>query len=225
MKDKDLENLTKELSYLGCAFFKCFSDKTPDPEKTILKALSCFWDKPDMFSMLIGALYYRVHGLIHVERLLSLATNLTEDEKILLKVISHKLVLKGDKRFNLILKKLPTKKKKLSSIPEDLKDPYLLKSLGVDESFKFFKMKVADGLLPEEKKFYQKSAIIKNNMWLRFRVLIGPTYRADLAYLKASKSVKTPLEAFKVLGCSRAVAYDLWSKLSPIQDVKWKIQA
>lgn len=219
MGDKSQNVLMKDLSSLGCAFAIGSSKKTPDPEMTIIHCLHLFWEKQDLFSMLLGVLYYKIHDLVHVERLYSLAKGLSDNEKILLKVIAYKLVLSGDKRYNLLVNKLETKRKKLSHIPEEYSAPYLLKKWGYDKSFLHFKMKVPDCLLPPERKFYTKATILKKNPWLRLRTLIGPTYRADLVYLKSAQIVSTPVEAFKLLGCSRAVTYDLWAKLAPLQHI------
>ncbi len=220
MKDKEIQPYLRDLVSLGCAYAIKRPVKVADPENTILSSLRLYWDKPDIFQMLVGVLVHRIYDLIHVERLFSLAQDLSVEEKILLKGICHKLHMKGDKRYSLITGKLNTGRSKIVDVPKANFDPYLLKQYGLDKDFLKFKVKMLDGHIPPERKFFTKASIVENNAWLRLRVLVGPTYRSDLVYLKSAKIVKTPVEAIALMGCSRAVVYDLWNKLSACENLE-----
>ncbi|MCB0341367.1 MAG: hypothetical protein KDD59_03915 [Bdellovibrionales bacterium] len=77
--------------------------------------------------MLLSVLVHRIHSLVHVERLLSFAENISDDEKIVLMVIADKMVELGDRRFNLLIKKLKQRRQQVSSIPEIHSQPYFIK--------------------------------------------------------------------------------------------------
>ena len=212
--------ILQKLTSLGCAFSQGEPNLSADPEKTILDSLCLFWQEPKFFTMLIGALEHGIHQFIHVERLISLAQDLTEDEKILLMVISDKMMRINDRRFHLVIKKLKKRGQMISSVLEEHKSPYLLKTYGKDPSFAKFKIEVPDYFTQPEKKFFTIKGTLKRNAWLKIRSLIGPNYRADLAYLLSVEQVKTPLEAMKILGCSQGTVYRLWNSLLLVDDIK-----
>lgn len=175
------------------------------------------WTDHKLFTMLLSVLVHRIHSLVHVERLLSFAENISDDEKIVLMVIADKMVELGDRRFNLLIKKLKQRRQQVSSIPEIHSQPYFIKKWGLDPNFLKFKIEVPKYFEQPEKKFYSLKGILDANPWLKVRALVGANYRADLIYLKFSGRVETPAEALKVLSCSKATVYRLWDSISHVE--------
>ena len=220
MNGKKLDPFYSNLASIGCAWTVEFPKIPADPEKTVLDTLQFFWSKPKIFNMLVGVLYYRIHDIIHVDRLISLAQDIPSEEKIILKAISQKITRVGDKRYRTVINKLSTGRAKVEGIPKDHSDPYLVEKYGLDEDFLKFKVKVLAQPLPAEKKYFNRESILVRNPWLRLRALIGPNYRADITYLRAAKIANTPVEAYSVAGCTRAVAYTHWRVLSQLKDIE-----
>jgi hypothetical protein len=98
----------RKLASLGVASYAGITDVPVDPEKTILELLKCYWSHNDHFFFIFSLMKHRIHSLIHVERLVSLAQTsmLSDDEIILLIALSNKMVEIGDLRFSLVEKKL-----------------------------------------------------------------------------------------------------------------------
>ncbi|MCB0370736.1 MAG: hypothetical protein KDD45_15265 [Bdellovibrionales bacterium] len=219
MNDISQTTAIKNLTTLGCGFYSDPPESIPDPEKVIIDSLKFFWIDQKLFSMLLSVLIYRIHSLIHVERLLTIAEGISEDEKILLMVIADKMIDLGDRRFNLIIRKFKKKGQQISNIPEIHKQIYFVKKWGLDPNFLKFKIKVPDYFKQPEKKFYSLKGILSNNPWLKIRAIVGANYRADLVYLKFSGRVKTPMQAIEALACSKATVYRLWESISLIEDI------
>jgi hypothetical protein len=52
------------------------------------------------------------------------------------------------------------------------------------------------------------------------RALIGPNFRADIAYLMAARIVENAHQASKTLGCNAETAYRLWRTLENAPDLE-----
>ncbi len=220
MGDKGKDLVLQNLASLGCGFYTDPPEHVADPERVIVDSLQSFWTDQKLFTMLLATLTHRIHDLIHVERLLSLAESLSQDEKIILMVIADKMVDLGDRRFSLIVSKLKKRGQKVSSIPEIHSRPYFHKKWGLDPNFQKFKMKVPNYFEQPTKKLYTLKGILAGNPWLKMRALIGSNYRADLVYLKASRQIENPKDAIEALSCSTATIYRLWSSISLVDDLE-----
>ncbi|USN47508.1 MAG: hypothetical protein H6626_15245 [Pseudobdellovibrionaceae bacterium] len=212
--------IIQDLASLGCGFYSNPPQEVPDPEKVIINSLKLFWTDHKLFTMLLSTLTHRIHSLIHVERLLSFAEDISDDERIILMVIADKMVDLGDRRFNLLITKLKKRGLRVSSIPEIHTQPYFIKKWGLDPNFLKFKIEVPKYFEQPEKKFYTLRGILDSNPWLKIRALVGANYRADLIYLKFSGRVKTPTEALQVLSCSKATVYRLWDSISLVENLE-----
>ena len=221
MRGKELELNLKKLASLGCGFKVDYLDLASDPEQTIIDSLNFFWTDEKLFIMLIGVLKHRISDLIHVERLVSLAKKLSNDELIILMVIADKMVRLGDRRFKLVEQKLKRRGMKLSKSPNKLySGKYLLDKWGLDPSFKKYKIIVPKLFEEAEKKFFNRKHILENNPWLRIRALVGSNYRADLIYLKSANIVDSPAKAYKIVGCERSTAYKIWDSISEVGNLE-----
>jgi hypothetical protein len=216
-------NDMSDLVSLGCAYYGVESNKFADPEKTILMNLNCFNDKIDVFYMLMGALIHRVHELIHVERLFTLAKDIPDEEKVLLKVLSLKLDKKGDHRYGLISRKLKVKKGTEFKELNSNQDRYLMEKWGFDKEFKRFGILTPNLPIPPRKKYFSTKGILKRSHWLRWRALMGSNYRTDLAYLISIGRVSKPVDALAHLECSKALIYRMWKNVSLINLSKFSL--
>lgn len=185
-----------------------------DPEKTLLESLKFFWEDHELFIMVLGTLVHRIHQLVHIERLIKLAQDISDDHKLILMVICDKLVGAGDARFKIPIKKLKKRGRRLSRIPEFHKNNYLKKKWGLDPNFLKAHVEVPAYFNVEPKKFYALKEILKNNPWLKIRTLVGPNHRADLIYFKSSGLASSPSEAISLMTCSRSTVYRLWDSIS-----------
>lgn len=188
-----------------------------DPEKTIIDGLDYFWKSNSLFTMLLGVLEHRIHHLINVERLTSLAKEIDEDKKIILMVIADKMLKKGDKRFHYLIKNLKKRGQRLKKETKIFKNKNrLIAKHGLDSSFKKFHIDIPNLLKERENKFYPLKKIIAQHPWLRIRNLMGTSHRSDISYLLANQLASTPQQASKILGCHRSIAYHYWKLLEPI---------
>ncbi|MBI4405467.1 MAG: hypothetical protein HY537_14990 [Deltaproteobacteria bacterium] len=197
---------------LGFAFHGKIPKVACDPEKTLLRVLPAFFCDRKLFRMLLAWLNI-VSDLLHVERLSSLAEALPSELKKVLLVLSLKL-LKRDRRWKIVKTHLNAEiDDKPLEVPAEFRDPYLISKYGIDEEFQTIKVKVARILPEDEKKILSLQGILRANGWLRLRALIGPNFRADVAYLYISGQATGPAETARVLQCARDTAYRNWRAL------------
>ena len=215
------KDFVSRLASLGCAYHTTKGDKEyADPEQTILDSLHFYWTSNDLTFMLYGLIKHRVHSLIHVKRLISLAKDqhIKEDELVVLLVIAHKLVAEGHSQFRMVLEKLdPTKSIRMKSPPQEEASPSLIKIWGEDPHFKLYGAKVRTFYQEDKKKFLTLKGIYKRNPWFKFRALIGVNYRADIAFMKFSGKATTGYQAQQLVGCGIQPAYKVWHSLSSIE--------
>jgi len=207
------ENQEKLLS-LGFGFHGKPPKKSADPEQAIVDLLPSFFEDRKLFRMLLVWLD-TVSDFIHIERLRPLSKNLSPNLKLVLGALSLKLTPK-DRRWKLISEriKLELKDTKLDfNVPDEYKDPFLMKKHGQDKEFAEFGIRVAT-LAPENpKKIMTLRWILQSNAWLRLRAVMGPNFRADTAYLFVTETAKGPAEAARILQCARDTAYRNWRAL------------
>lgn len=223
MNDRpDVTITMQKLGSLGVASYAGLPNLPVDPERTILELLKCYWSHNDHFFFIISLLKLRIHHLIHVERLVTLAETsiLTEDEKILLIALANKMVEIGDLRFSLVEKKLRKKKMNLGQIPENEDSKHLIKIWGTEKTLEPFGVKVRTFYEHDAKKFFVMKKILAHHSWLKIRALVGPNYRADIIYLKSSGHAETAYKAARICGCTDATAYRLWKSLEDFGDLK-----
>lgn len=223
MNDRpEVTKAMRKLASLGVASYSGITDIPVDPEKTILELLKCYWSHNDHFFFIFSLMKHRIHSLIHVERLVSLAQSsmLSDDEIILLIALSNKMVEIGDLRFSLVGKKLKKKGMVLSKVPENEDSKHLIKLWGTEKTLEPFGVKVRSFYEQDTKKFFVMKKILADHPWLKIRALVGPNYRADIIYLKTSGIAQTAYKAARICGCTDATAYRLWNSLKDIGDLK-----
>jgi transcriptional regulator with XRE-family HTH domain len=216
-----VNNIFQKLTSLGCRFAVDSSATLPDPEATIIEALDGFTDDKKIFTMMIGLLIFRLHHLINTQRLLALAADLDNNKKILLIVVCIKVArATNDQRYLLVARRLRVSKMTLSKYPTRYAEPFYLKRLGVDKDFKKFNVRLANFFeIQHEKKFKSYAEIYTENLWLKLRALIGPDFRADAIYLKASGRAKNQIEAARIIGCDKSSISRIWSSIKSIEDL------
>jgi hypothetical protein len=157
----------------------------------------------------------KVRDLIHIERLRLLAGKLTDrDALISLGVLALKQVKCGDRRFSLLVDFVRTRlPNSAENFLQKEADPYLMEKYGVDLELLEFGIKSERIVPADSKKILTLEAILSQNLWLRFRTLIGANFRADIAYIMARKLAENPYQAAKLVGCSQETAYRLWKGL------------
>ncbi len=198
---------------LGIAF-NARAVKNANPEETIIATIKSgeFPQDKKMFSLMLLWMN-EYHDMIHVERLKVRTADLVPFELATLGAIAKKMVVGGDHRFKSIVstveKKLGTKR----PVFEHGDDEVYLKIKGVDEDFMALGIHVAP-LLPENsKKLMDRCHILKNNEWLKNRLLFGPNLRADFVTVYNLKLATNAYKAAKFLGCSMNAAYRNWNDL------------
>ncbi len=135
-------------------------------------------------------------------------------------VLSDKMVQLGDRRFKLVEKKLKRRGNKITKIPDLYSSKFYLEKWGIDPNFKKYKIIVPDFFKEDSKKFFTLKTILAQHPWLKMRALIGANYRADLVFLKYSGAVKSPAEAYRMMGSERATAYRLWNSIALIEGLE-----
>ena len=207
------QNKEKLLS-LGFAFQGKVPSRAADPEKTIVDLLPSFYVDRKLFRLLLTWLH-KTSDVIHVERLKALSKDLAPGHKVVLGILARKLSQK-DRRWNLLCTALKASLKQTPpslQLPRELSDPYLVAKNGRDKEMAEFGIEAAQ-INPEDgKKVLSWRGILRTNGWLHLRALMGPNFRADVAYLYLSGAAVGPAGAARLLACSRETAYRNWRAL------------
>ncbi len=204
-----LETHQPKLVSLGFAFYGEAGPLAADPEKTLLEILPSFFEDRKVFCMLLTWLEV-VSDLVHVERLKVLSQGLSPEHKALLAVVALKRQ-KADRRWSAIYRTVRRAAGKAKLIaPPEYAAPYLLSKYGKDVECAKLGIETASVLPEDRKKILSLEGILQINPWLRLRAIIGPTFRADIAYLYLSKQATGPVDAARRLGCARDTAYRNW---------------
>lgn len=218
---KSFEKLKSLLISLGFAFYG-EPYEIADPEATLIEAIKLSISDTKVFRMLLAWLE-KTRELIHVERLRTLAKDLSQGELVVLGVVALKQVRAGDRRFLILVhfskEHLKSKKSKLKLFAESA-DPYLISKYGLDKELAEFDVRVAKINAANKRKILSLQGILKQHPWLRFRALIGANFRADIAYMMAHKTVQNPYRAAKKVGCSQETAHRLWKGLSQFPKIE-----
>lgn len=199
---------------LGFAFQGVSKGAPADPEQTIVSVLGAFYEDRKLYRMLLAWLD-ATSDLIHMERLNALSKDLPQGLRVVLGATALKL-LPRDRRWRLIataMQESAYAKGRAGVVPDGYADAFLLSKNGVDEEFKKLGLKIARIDAEDRKKIRSLKAILQSNGWLRIRALIGPNFRADIAYLYLSNRAEGPADAARVLKCSRDTAYRNWKAI------------
>ena len=206
-----IETHRNALLSLGFAFQGVSKVAPADPEQTIVDMLGAFYEDRKLYRMLLAWLD-ATSDLIHMERLNALSKELPPGLRVVLGATALKL-LPRDRRWKLIAEAMQESAYAKSSsavIPDGYADPFLISKNGIDQEFKKLGLKIARITAEDRKKIRSLKAILQSHGWLRIRALIGPNFRADIAYLYLSKRAGGPAEAARLLKCSRDTAYRNW---------------
>jgi len=206
--------LKPKLISLGFAFYGNAANQA-DPEATLLDVVRLAGEEPKAFQMLLAWLD-KVRDLIHVERVRVLAGDLAGDGLIALGCLALKQVKSGDRRFSILV---DLAKEKLSNAPSHdsyfakQADAFLIEKYGIDRELLEFGITSQEVRPADPKKILTLEKILAQNLWLKFRALIGANFRADIAYVMARKMARNPYQAAKLVHCSQETAYRLWKGL------------
>ncbi len=211
MDNSAFEKLKPALISLGFSYAGEPSKHPPDPEKTLVAALSLFQEDPKLYRMFL-AWMERFGDLVHVERMATYLNNLSPNDRLILGVTALKLLNRGDTRFRTLFEKIRKTKPKYD-LPLSGQDPYLIEKNGLDPEFQVFGIKTAKINPSDSKKLHSRKFVLENNLWLRFRALLGTNYRADIAFVRTSRLVDTAYGAMKFLHCSKETSYRIWGSL------------
>ena len=211
MESRDFESIKSDLISLGFGYAGSPSITPPDPEKIIIEIIKLYPEDQKLYGIFL-AWMERFGDLIHVERLSNQIDLLTQDEKVILGVTALKLWNNGDHRFKVIFDKIKKKNIRLEmTLPG--RDNYLIEKNGRDKEFLPFGVTTSTVQVSENKKLMDRSFVIKNNLWLRLRVLLGANYRADMVFVKLMSLANNAYEAMKFLRCSKETSYRIWGSL------------
>jgi hypothetical protein len=204
---------------LGIAFSQK-TDLVANPEQTIIETIKSgeFPADRKLFSLMLLWLNEFV-DLVHVERLKGLLGELAPFELAIMGGLATKCLKMGDFRWKAILNEV---QKKLGKHPPKFDvgdDATYLKLKGVDADFEAFGIKVAP-LKPEDhKKLVRRDEIIKNNPWLKNRLLMGSNLRADFITIFTLGLARNAYQAAKILNCSENASYRNWRSLEEAREL------
>jgi len=227
-----IDQMMPDLIRLGFSLYGKPSKHEPDLEKTIIKVCSFFPDEIKIFKILISVVL-ELSSLVHVERLKSLVEDLDQYSdasirtKLGLLILSSRLIESGDKRYlplnRKIVQGLKNHSDKLKELLSDFEDPYLIQKQGLDQQLSLFGIKCARIEKSDSKKHLTRDLIVAQNHWLRFRVLIGSNYRADVLYLQSTGKYSTRYEIWKALGSSQETVYRICAELGSFKELKFTL--
>lgn len=206
-----MDKLSAKWSSLGVAFYG--PSILTSPEEALIEFLKSneFPDDKKMISIVLMWLK-NYSALVHVERLKNMLNDLNAFELAVLGGIAKKTSSFGDLRWKMIERIV--QKKNSSSVSFKQGDtPSFIKLKGMDKDFALFGIKVAHVIPEDDKKLLRREVVIRNNLWLKNRVLFGSNVRADVATLIELKQIKNGYEASKLASCSMTAAYRNYSAL------------
>ncbi len=207
------DNLVTAWESLGIAFNIKNRKLNANPEKTIIDTILSdeFPGDRKMFELMLLWLHH-YHDLVHVDRLKSHLAKLNPFHLALIGGLATKCLNLSDFRWEAIL---TTVNKKLGKNRPTFSgdDPLYLKMKGVDKDFAGFGIKVAPVRPDNQKKLMQRKEIIKNNTWLKNRLLFGVNLRADFVTVFALGLAENAYQAAKLLNCSANASYRNWGDL------------
>lgn len=212
--------LKADLISIGFAFYGEPSAHAADPERTLLGSIELFSTERKSFVMLLAWLE-KVRDLVHVERLKSMMHDLDPGFLPVFGAVCLKQLRSGDRRFAILITaaRHEIDRRKIRYEPRVECDAFLVSKHGVDEEFLEFGIRTPLIAPADPKKILSVEGILKRNSWLRMRALIGPNFRADIAYLMAARIVGNAHQASKTLGCNAETAYRLWRTLEIAPDL------
>ncbi|OFZ26744.1 MAG: hypothetical protein A2381_17290 [Bdellovibrionales bacterium RIFOXYB1_FULL_37_110] len=210
--NKSDDSLRDSWASLGIAFNTKATDHA-NPEQTIIETIKSgeFPGDRKMFGLMLLWLENYM-DLVHVERLKYLMKDLSPFQLALLGGIAKKCLSKGDLRFKTIIKEIEKRFGKNSPKFEG-DDELYLKLKGVDADFLCFGVKVAPMHADESKKLLKRDQVIKNNAWLRNRLVFGSNLRADFITVFTLGLAQNAYQASKLLSCSANASYRNWKDL------------
>lgn len=214
--------IREKWSNLGIAFASPSRARNADPEKTLIESLALLKEDRKLLQQIISWLH-EFGNLVHVERLRNLAKNLSPLELAWLGVLSEYMKNeRGDHRFELTRK---LAQEKLGSSPPVFEDSSLHRlhyersiEKGAYPAGSNFGLLITQAdLRPEPKKIENTSAVLKKNLWICMRMLMGCNWRADIATVMALNLCKNYYQAQKILGCSIETAHRNWNTLESVK--------
>lgn len=214
---KDL--LRDQWASLGVAF-NTSSKVISDPETAILTFLKSgeFPDDRKMINLILAWLK-EYSSIVHIERLKSMIDELGSFELAILGGIAKKCITYGDFRWRTIVSFV--NKRNTGKITFDTNESeYLLNKKGIDEDFLNFGLQVFTCEPGREEKIIQLSQMIRQNMWIKHRILFGVNMRADIATVMVLNLATNAYQASKYLHCSFNSASRNWNDLTNVDFIK-----
>lgn len=208
--------LCNQWSSLGVAFYKGEGEfKNVNPEQTIIDTIKSgeFPSDKKMFGLMLLWIS-KYHDLIHVERLKSYIKKLSPFELAVLAAISKKILDQGDFRFKAIIKEAQRIFGKNKPSFSNGDDELFISIKGTDEDFLEFGIRVAPMLADDPKKLLKREYIIKNNVWLKNRLLFGTNLRADFITVFTLELAGNAYQAARILNCSLNASYRNWKDIA-----------
>ena len=214
---KKNDQIAKDLSSIGIAYTDS-RKYSVNPEKVfieVIKSNDLFENKKYVGLMLLWLFEYG--SLIRVSYIKSLIDDLDIFHQAVVAGFALKMMKNGDNRWKKLIEKVQKNfgDKKLKFHIQD--DPMYVRIKGQDKEFKEFGLSVAI-LLPENsKKLMKKEWIVKNNIWLKNRVIYGVNLKADIISLMSLKLSHNAYQAAKYLGCSFNSSYKIWNEIELVK--------
>lgn len=209
-----MSKLEDKLSFIGINYQTPIKQIPASPEEALI-ALSLDQDTlSDKKNLILFITWMTVHyKLIHVERLKSMLIEFNLpliSQAIIAGIIST--ILPYDHRFKVIIKML---EKSLSTVSEPLfkDDAFMLRKRGEDPHFSLYKLQIAKLEIETQRKLKPITQMIKDNPWIKNRILFGSNLRADIATIRELELASTAYAASKLAKCSPNAAKRNWDDL------------
>jgi len=195
--------------------------KYTDPEKTILDSLLAILTDAKML-YLIGSWFKKLGGVIHTERLLSLAKarGLSYDEWMALGALAAYACEAGH-RMDAIVRYAKRKVQKGHTVAtsEHIALPVTMGQCLPEPTFKAFGI-IVPTMIEQEAKIVDLSLAVKTSAWIRNRIFFGCNWRADI-YTALGQKRKERASTYRIakdLGCSNETALRIRKSFELLQE-------
>lgn len=210
-------NIHSLLAGLGVALYAKPCTKS-SPELIILAIINSMIKTfdPKAYSLLIGWLELYKDS-VRIESLKALLKKSPSTHQKIAAAIAHK-VMQKDYRWNSIINLANNSKSETLTYIGNVKRLKLFDKSHLDQDFLLFNIYMVPIKSSPQKKYRTIEWIVKNNIWIRNRKLMGCTLRADV-YTLMQKGSNTPYATAKKLSASMSAVYSNWNDLKMVLDI------
>ncbi|MFT6069648.1 MAG: hypothetical protein ACJAT2_001571 [Bacteriovoracaceae bacterium] len=211
------EEIYRIWTALGVAFSSEPMNDIP-PERALLETIRSIDIDRDRKIFSLVLVWLETYGdHIRFEPIYHFLESMTDQEMRVLGAISLKLS-KESKRWLNVVKKI---NKRLNPSFDEMKlsDSRRLEARGVDKDFEIFDLLVSPIATSDSSKLMSMDHIIKNNYWIRNRIMLGNNLRADVISSIDFNPAPSRYSSAKLIGCRDQSIYGPWREVERVKKV------